>query len=648
MEKIRFLINDEGLPFDADELEKMRDSLLLLKAENEHLDYRDQNSAQIAQHPSSRMLIVSGPGTGKSYLFLERIKHWLSKNDGEILVTSFVNKLVQDLKDDVKKLSEEEQKRVNVTTLHSLARSILERNLGTSEWIFRPNIKIISRDWQSIVWSDVREFHSEINEKAFLWESFEAQLFNDELFEDENWRTLNNTYFSICQFYNAVGFADLIVRARVALIENKDLNHYRFFIIDEYQDFNQAEQKLLIRLAKNAEGVLIVGDDDQVLYGTLRQGKAELIRALYENPTFVNAILPFCTRCSFHIAQSAEAFIKANPDPQRISKVFLPVSSSENCERISIIACAHPAGVVSYVERFITEHKSNLEARERELQSGLAKDAYLLILSPAKKAKFLGDYSQELEAIVCNYAAEVRAPSQSFSKIIDYYNLGDRPNDNFAFRKILHHQGCSPAECHPYIREAIETGKPLASIEAAQVKEALRISIQVSEIIKEDISREEKLEKLNRHIPLEEETRTELSRYWEMNDNGNGSEAADEAETGELGVSRMNAVELMTIVGSKGLSADHVIILGFDNRNMSYLSPEAFYVAITRARQSLHLVTGLGCGGSEEAHEYLNSLPEECVKYCRYSKGNGRVSLERKGEFVDYVRTSQSVRRRTY
>jgi superfamily I DNA/RNA helicase len=45
----------------------------------------------------------------------------------------------------------------------------------------------------------------------------------------------------------------------------------------------------------------------------------------------------------------------------------------------------------------------------------------------------------------------------------------------------------------------------------------------------------------------------------------------------------------MTMAGSKGLSAHHVIVLGCDDVNMSYTTPLTFFVALTRARESLHL-----------------------------------------------------------
>ena len=66
-------------------------------------------------------------------------------------------------------------------------------------------------------------------------------------------------------------------------------------------------------------------------------------------------------------------------------------------------------------------------------------------------------------------------------------------------------------------------------------------------------------------------------------------------------------MELMTIVGSKGLSADHVIIIGFDNVNIGWVTGNAFYVAMTRARHSLHIITALKAGGAACPHDFLDN-----------------------------------------
>src|SRR5260370_15322661 len=103
------------------------------------------------------------------------------------------------------------------------------------------------------------------------------------------------------------------MRGREELAETPRLNQHQFFIIDEYQDFNTSEEKLLEQITVATKGKLIVGDDDQVLYETLKSGKASLIRAIYNDKKVVNAMLPFCARCEFHIVRVADYFLSQLP-----------------------------------------------------------------------------------------------------------------------------------------------------------------------------------------------------------------------------------------------------------------------------------------------------------------------------------------------
>ena len=94
----------------------------------------------------------------------------------------------------------------------------------------------------------------------------------------------------------------------------------------------------------------------------------------------------------------------------------------------------------------------------------------------------------------------------------------------------------------------------------------------------------------------------------------------------------------MTIVGSKGLSADHVIVVGFDDVNMNKTTKNAFYVAMARARNSLHLLTTLKSGGARKAHNFLNQLPEAHVKFYSYRKTDrSKNCLNTKQDFVNYL-----------
>ena len=112
----------------------------------------------------------------------------------------------------------------------------------------------------------------------------------------------------------------------------------------------------------------------------------------------------------------------------------------------------------------------------------------------------------------------------------------------------------------------------------------------------------------------------------------------ESAELEEIEVKQMSAVELMTIVGSKGLSADHVIIIGFDNVNMGWITRNAFYVAMTRARKSLHIITALKAGGAVRAHKFLDQLPDANIEFSRYAKGTRtQTVLASRKAFSDHI-----------
>jgi len=267
--------------------------------------------------------------------------------------------LVADVQNDTT-LTDAQKSQTDVFTLHKYARSIVEQNHGTTEWKFAPHFRIIGQDWKTVVWNDVLLIDGQEDSAKYSWRQFEKQLHDDEFDQSAEWQDLKNDYFTLCKFYNAAGFADLILRAREALAENPTLNEHDFFIFDEYQDFNASEENLLEQIVDGAEATLIVGDDDQVLYEILKSGKALLIRAIYRDPDVVNAILPFCGRCDFHITHVASYFIKQAADPQSIKKIYLPISDAANSQkfRSSLVQRHQPRWITSESSSRITRSTS--------------------------------------------------------------------------------------------------------------------------------------------------------------------------------------------------------------------------------------------------------------------------------------------------
>lgn len=94
----------------------------------------------------------------------------------------------------------------------------------------------------------------------------------------------------------------------------------------------------------------------------------------------------------------------------------------------------------------------------------------------------------------------------------------------------------------------------------------------------------------------------------------------DEAEEAIETAGASAPVELLTLVGSKGLSARHVIVLGCDNVNLKYMSRLAFFVAMTRARKSLHLIVSAQSRGGQTSHAFLDDIPDELCDFLSYKK----------------------------
>jgi superfamily I DNA/RNA helicase len=457
---------------------------------------------------------------------------------------------------------------------------------------------------------------------------------------------LGCTYCKLCQFYNAAGFADLIIRARIALKENPQLNDHDFFIVDEYQDFNLAEEALILQLVKKSKGLLIAGDDDQVLY-EFKSGKAS-IRDLYKSQKdTAKAMLPFCTRGSYNITKCGAYFIDRNSDSDRIEKIHLPLCTNQDTPKVQIIACATPSTAVDYIEKFVADNKNEIDERKVKLLKGEPEDAYLLILTPAREVKFYGRSKAKLKQIVSNYKTESRSFEDYYSTVLNYYSLSKNPENNFTFRKILLYEDFTEEQVHPWIVEAMQNNKNFCDLTNKEIRNILGKCDNIKNILDAKNSIDETIDNLLTHIPKIDRAilKNDLEQHAINQDEITKVEQAEdeEAELEEVESKKICAVDLITIVGSKGLSADHVMLIGFDNVNMTRVTKNAFYVAMTRARKSLHIITALQSGGATKEHGFLHHLPEAFVEFHKHRKTYHLTEpLEGKKGFVDYIESLNS------
>ncbi len=612
----RDLINSHGSSF-TEELPELN-ALLKTLSNEDRVAYRDRNAATVAQHDAPRLLVVAGPGSGKSYLFLHRIRHWLdTQDDPQIYVSSFVRKLVNDLENEIEVDIPEARKQVEATTLHTLARSIIEQNRGMEDLPLRPNVKVIADPWPGVVWRDVLAFHPEWSD-GHPRRDLEAQYHDDALSEADDWVGLVATYDILRRFYNAVGFADMIVTARQAVEENPDLIQQSFWIIDEFQDFNTAEDHLIRAVTRDASQVLIAGDDEQALYQQLKASHPEIIVGYYESIDFANAMLPYCSRCSYYVCLAASAFIERHRDGDSIAKVFLPLEEDTGAEKVQIVAAATPGSAVDHVREFLENHHKQLEEHAEQLRTGEETDPFLLILTPERKVRFyrMRDADEELFDLVDEWADLRFEHSDDYWKVANYCATARNTDDNFALRKVFQHEGASIAEVHEVLVEALERDVSLAGVERDGVANAVKRCEAVLAVIEsEKFGPDEKADRCAELISISDPER--LASELEADAiSGTTDEGEDAIEWG----GGSSTVELLSIVGAKGLSAKHVMVLGCDDVNLDRTTQLAFYVALTRARESLHLIVAAKAGGSRVPHQFVLDLPEECCEITVHKK----------------------------
>jgi DNA helicase-2/ATP-dependent DNA helicase PcrA len=94
------------------------------------------------------------------------------------------------------------------------------------------------------------------------------------------------------------------------------ISQIRHYLIDEYQDFNRAEQAFITRLRSIAASSVIVGDDNQSLYSG-RGGSPDGLRQLYSDAECDQATLVKCRRCKSQIVEAANAFMTPTPGNSR-------------------------------------------------------------------------------------------------------------------------------------------------------------------------------------------------------------------------------------------------------------------------------------------------------------------------------------------
>lgn len=230
------------------------------------------------------LLILAGAGSGKTKVLTMRTAYLISElgvSPYRILCLTFTNKAAKEMRERIGKAAGEGADKIWIHTFHGFCARILSsecERLG-----YRKGFLIYDTDdQQSLISTIIKDLG--INDKMFS-----KRVLQDTFSKAKNYSTDPEQYIrdsyaprQVIDAYreyqkrlkaaNAMDFDDLLLKL-IELFENcpdvlesyRDL--FRYIMVDEYQDTNMAQYKIVSLLAKNHRNICVVGDDDQSIYG---------------------------------------------------------------------------------------------------------------------------------------------------------------------------------------------------------------------------------------------------------------------------------------------------------------------------------------------------------------------------------------------
>mgnify|MGYP002717725144 CR=1 FL=1 len=257
----------------------MHDDLSLL------LNSLNDAQRQAVAAPLGRQLVLAGAGSGKTRVLVHRIA-WLHQVERaslhSILSVTFTNKAAAEMRQRIEQLLHVNPQGMWVGTFHGLAHRLLRAHWREAK--LAENFQILdSDDQQRLVKRVIRELG--LDEQR--WPARQAQWWINAQ-KDEGLRPRNiqaggdlflatqlkiyEAYEAACARAGVIDFAELLLRALDLWRDKPDLlahyqKRFRHILVDEFQDTNAVQYAWLRLLAKGGESLMVVGDDDQSIYG---------------------------------------------------------------------------------------------------------------------------------------------------------------------------------------------------------------------------------------------------------------------------------------------------------------------------------------------------------------------------------------------
>ncbi len=643
---------------------------------SELLNALNDKQREAVAAPQQNMLVLAGAGSGKTRVLVQRIA-WLMQVENasshSILAVTFTNKAAAEMRARVEQAIGGNTHGMWIGTFHGLAHRLLrmhyqEANLPQSFQVLDSDdqLRLVKRIVRSLE-LDEKKWPA----KQFVWyingkkdEGLRAHHI-DAQFDptEELFVKVYKSYQETCDRAGLVDFAELLLRAHELWLNNPELlAHYqqRFshILVDEFQDTNAIQYAWLTLLGQARSKVMIVGDDDQSIYGW-RGAKIENIeRFLGEYDEVQTIRLEQNYRSSANILNASNQLISNNNN--RMGKELW--TDDDEGEKIAIYTAFNEIDEARFISGRIKQWRDE----------GKKLDEVAILYRSNAQSRLLEEALLQGQLPYRIYGGQRFFERQEIKDALAYLRLINNRDDDAAFERIINtptrgignqtvaliRDGARGAEitmwqaCLHMLKNQQLKGRGAKTISAFvnlidQLEDdsaTLDLDQQANFIIQHSGLKAmyqaekgeraaQRIENLNELVtacqtyesdPELREEQTPLTAFLTHAALESGESQADEYEP---------AVQLMTMHSAKGLEFPLVFIAGLEEgmfpsqqsvEEIGRLEEERrlCYVGMTRAMRKLYLchAESRRLYGQEKYHKasrFLRELPETCVEEIR-------------------------------
>ena len=403
-------------------------------------ELNDEQRAAVTTE-SQNTLVLAGAGSGKTRVLIHRLA-WLIQVEHvsplSIMAVTFTNKAAGEMRERAQNLLQVSARSMWIGTFHGIAHRLLR--MHWEEAGLQENFQILDSDDQHRI---LRRLIKEEGLDEAQWPARQAQWYINAR-KDEGqrpaaiehldnpmtaqWLRIYEIYQAYCDRAGLVDFADLLLRAHELWLNNPTLlDHYRnrltHLLVDEFQDTNSIQYAWIRMLAGDTGSVLVVGDDDQSIYGW-RGAQVENMQHFNRDFADVQTIkLEQNYRSSGNILNAANALISNNDD--RLGKNLFTTDGEGS--KISLYSAFNEQDEARFV----------IEQIEQWLGKGRRAEETAIIYRTTAQSRLFEEYLLRASIAYRVYGGQRFFERAEIKDALAYLRLIQNPNDDAAMERVI-------------------------------------------------------------------------------------------------------------------------------------------------------------------------------------------------------------------